>query len=65
MVGAPGRGGGGWGTDTGTNCGVTKEKAKATLALLGSPQCLSRCWNARVLFNRDGNTFGVSEKKDG
>lgn len=41
------------GTDTSMNCGETKEKAKAALPLLGSPQCLSTCCNARVLLNGD------------
>lgn len=47
----------------GMNCGETKEKAKATLALLGSPQGLSTCWNARVFFSSTMEIYWCLEKE--
>lgn len=45
----------------GMNCGETKGKAKATFALLGSTQSLS--WDARVLFEHDGNALVLGKRR--
>lgn len=46
----------------GMNCGETKGKAEATLALLGSTQRLSTHWDARVLLEHDGNTSVLGKR---
>lgn len=41
-----------------------REKAKATLALLGSPERLSTCWIARVLLEHRENILVLGKRKN-
>ena len=45
------------------NCGETKGKAEAALALLGSTQRLSTRWDARVLLEHDGDTLVLAKRR--